>query len=368
MKYSLLSIFFAIFFLPSVSQGIELSSPIWSSKNLNNEFWGISVGDIDGDGSNEILLLERDGVVVAELKEGFLKLGDRYNWPKILQGNRIFSMNIDGGLGDEILVSAFKNGIPASFALKFIDGKIEGVFEGAPWHMRVMEGVSEERVLTGQRSNSGSFFAGRVAGLALEDDKLKVDSRLSLPRGTNLYDFTYLSLPASSEALVALQRGYSRLTLLKGEKKNWKEVWSSPVKFGGSLNVVETNAREPLSVSNETPLAVGKEPVLFKKGEKLFLLDVQYEMPLKNVIGRIPHIRSSKITGYKLNEDYDLEKVFETEEIAGYVADYIVTDLNWFFDAKFAAGDETKGIIVLVQPDTGIFSADKQSRMLIFGI
>src|SRR5208283_1277383 len=45
----------------------------WRSPEINAELWAVDVGDLDGDGRNEVVFLEETGLTISRFEEGSLK-------------------------------------------------------------------------------------------------------------------------------------------------------------------------------------------------------------------------------------------------------------------------------------------------------
>ncbi len=365
--------------LVHAQDGIRSSVPVlahtWASKKINGAIWGVAIGDVTGDGAKDIVYLERNAVRIGSIEGGALKIISSYEWEGLSQGARLFLKDIDGDSVQEILVSAVFNGMPDSFGLKWEDGKFKTIFEHVQWHLR----VTDDGTLLGQQRDYETFFAGYVYELSFDGKKLKAGNNLKLPKWAAIYDFTML--PGSAEnpedKRVLRLSGNEPLLLYERQGKRLKKVWSSGVRFDGTLNIVEAVERQPLGMSINEDVPIDKEPQVSELYGAVLILAARHDIPLKGVIGRRPFIRNGRLVAWKEDPSLGFAEAFETEEVPGYISDYsIVSYEDVMPDPKPASKKkpeevkkvDTKKIIASIQQSPSMWGESPQSVLLIFDL
>lgn len=323
---------------------VPIVAHAWASKRINGAIWGVATGDIDGDKKNEIVLLERNAVRVGSIEGDNLKIDKSYEWKGELQGVRIFLKNIDDDPAEEILISAVFHGMPDSFALKWEDGNFKTVFENARWNLR----VTNDGTLLGQQRDYQTFFAGLVCELSFDSTKLKAGKYLRLPWWAKIYDFTMLP----DERIMRLS-GNEPLLLYERQGKRLKKVWSSGVRYGGTLNIIEATEREPLGMTNDDDVPIDKEPEVVNAANGILVIAPQHDIPLKGVIGKRPFIRNGKLVAWREDPSLGFSQAFETEEVPGYISDFVI---------------DSKRIIASIQQNPSMWYGNQQSVILIFDL
>lgn len=370
----------AQYFSGGVPTGLPHS---YTSQRMDGEMWGLAYGDINGDGAKEIVLLKHDSVMAGSFTEGNFTPSMQYRLKGFLAGVRVFTMDLDGDGAEEIVVSAIENGHPSSLVLRYASDVLEPVLENAPWHLRVITKGDSKRLI-GQQWNAASFFFGPIYELELASGKLKTGERIKLCSTTDIFDFDIISLVTddiTKETFVqsfAWIDGYEPLKIYTRKKKSFKRAWSTGVKFGGTMNLVEATQRETLGQAMDYYIQIDKEPEALSIAGKDLLFAVQHDIPLKNMIGRKPYIRSGKIVAFKNDPVLGFSKYFETEEVPGFIADFVVYEMEGAPKQDPKKQKAKKGVvpetvtqaklIMLLQPDTSAFRADRDSVLLSFDI
>jgi len=335
----------------------------WAGKKINAAVWGIAAGDVDGDGSNEIVLLERNAVRVGKINGDEFKINASYEWKGFIAGVRIFTMNLDNDPAEEIVVSAVEDGRPASFALKWSNDEFHPMFWNEPWHIRVVENLPNNggKILAGQQWASSSFFTGAIFKLSFDGGKLTRGDRITLPKRTEIFNFAILPAGAEEQTLTAQDppfinyrvfrlAGFEHLVLFEPKGKKFKKVWASGERYGGSLNIIEAVEREVMNTATDQ-VTIDREPQFVKAGEGSYVYAIRHDIPLKGMIGRRPDIRSGTIVALREDLSFGFMKCFETEEVPGFISDFII---------------EPKRLIASVQLNPSMFYESRQSTLLIF--
>jgi hypothetical protein len=334
-------------------------NPSWSSKRVDATLWGLARPDLDGDGTKELVVLERSSLWHAQIKGNELIKEAIYKLPADTEGLRVFAMDVDGEPGDEVVISAIAYEHPSSLIIKFSGGTFKELAKDISWHLRVLE-KERKKLLIGQRSSLDEFFTGKIYELNWTDGKLKHVDPLPLPRRTKIFEFNFSSRPGENDALVSL-KGYDRIKAYeqRGSKLKWKRFWISDTRFGGTLNIAEITTRPPTQDLPRYEIPINKEPVTFASPGSSVLMAVKQDLPLKNIIMKRPLIRGGRFVKFMYDQGLGFREITETERLPGFVSDFIVDHDDESGKAK---------LYVTLQTDPKLFQPGTQSTVLIFNL
>lgn len=334
--------------------GVQASKHAWGSKRLKSTLWGIARADLDGNGSKETVLLEKNRIWQAAHQDKELTEIASFKFPAYTQGLRIYVMDVDGNGTDDIVVSAVQYGHAASMIITKNSEGFTTLVKDAPWHLRV-----ENNALIGQRWSRNNFFVGKLYELKIKKGKLSIVQKLERPRWAHIFNYTSVPTPTESPVLVAL-KGFNPLRAYeeyaKKNKKKWKKFWTSSGRFGGTILYVHREVRPPLSDIPEYNVPIGHEPVSLYIQGKAGMIAPKNDMPLKNMIGTKQLIRGGRLIAFAYNDALGFQEIFMTERMPGFIADYIVD----------REPDGTTKLYVALQGEPEAFTPNPQSSVLVY--
>lgn len=300
---------------------------LWRSRPMEGLYTGFAIDDLDKDGSKEFFLLSGKKLVVAVKRGGGLETVKEL---MITGGVSIASTDSDSDGSPEVYVSSVRNGRPETSIVEFKDGGYNVTALIERWLVRTIDQGGSGVVLLGQRFRLPDGFYGPLTILKKEGDALieKGAFETGLPRRLSLYGFEAFDLTGSGRVeFIALDdRGHLRIYRKTGER--WEEAWKSKEFFGGTLDYIEMN---------DGPQ--GSKPIPIES--RAFSLDTDRDGRVELVIrrnipgglGRISERPMSFVTGAVVSLEWDkigedLAENWRTREIKGYVADFVVADLD----------------------------------------
>lgn len=326
----------------------------WASEHLNHALWGMAAGNLDGDGISDMVLLDRRVIHIGRFNNSKFVESLACKIPGLIMGARVYLMDIDGDPPEEIIVSGVEEGRPASTVLKIADGRCKIVVDRERMSLRVI-GVPKK--LVGQGWTSDAFFSGPVFELELDGGRLKSVGKIEIPHYVSIYQFS--PLPEGGRGYqVAAIKGFAPIEVMEKIKKNFKRVWRSGERFGGSANLLPAEERNILGEVKSDAISFDLPPVVVLNGEGFEIVALKQEMPLKNFIGKKPLIRGALILGFKMDPVLVLTELFRTQELPGVVVDFSVEVSN----------GGKKRLLVLMQDDLGMFHDGTRSTILAFDL
>ncbi len=312
----------------------------WMSQKILTEFKGMDIGDINGDGLNEVVVIDKNNVYIYQKAGNELKLLEKIpgkSYDNYLAVD-VADINKDGV--KQIFVTSLNNTLLDSFVLEFKNGKYVKIASDIRWFLRVLETPSGIPILIGQGYGFDKPFDTPIHEIVWRDGKYVDDQKMKIPLGLSIYGLTIdnLGTGGSGEKIIALDE-LDYLCIFEKTTKpltrmftfgfsNNDLIWRSDDVFGGSNNYFE-NIDKTRPEENEKSAFVNLRIHTYdtnKDGKKEIII-------VKNLssVGRVfKHLKlftSSEI--YNLEWDgMGMAENWRTKKINGYVADYCIKDID----------------------------------------
>jgi hypothetical protein len=334
----------------------------------------MALGDLDGDGVNELVAASRTRLVVFEFAErrfnqiASFDLSPRY---------KIHVINIadPGDTGRaRIFVSANKGKLPASFVLAYGGGDtMEVLHRDVRAYIRPITLPKKGVILAGQQYSpnlSDSFLTPGVHEISIgeTDGEVTWGEKLVLPNEVNLFDFVMADLNGDNSVETMVIDSQSKL-LVYDEVLNL--IWVSSASYGASKDYFG-----PAQSKSDRLDPDALDPTLSAMQRYIF---IPSRMDVKDITGDgLPEVVVSTnemdISRYFINmRSFDggavaclgwrgngLFELWRTNKINGYVADYA-------FDGDAALVDDNPELMlsrlyVAQQPDSNFWDSFIPSR------
>lgn len=225
---------------------------VWRSQTIREGLVGMDVGDLNGDGKQEIAAVSYDQIYVFVRQGAGLKTVATNRASKMERFIWCTTKDLDGDGRDEILVSAMKKknitsggmeesmssalseyNIPSSIVLKWDGRNLIRLEENIPYLLNVLN-LNGEKILMGQRIAPQGGFDDKIYEMNWQNNKLIATRVLDFPtKYCNVFNFTVADVDSngSNEYVVILPD--NRLAILKS---NGQILWKSRHRFGATTN------------------------------------------------------------------------------------------------------------------------------------
>ena len=266
-------------------------------------------GDVEGNGKDEIIFSTGKDVV-------FYTLGA--DLQPALGGLRISGSSLDDHLWldavdlnkngkDEIIITSMKGKEVVSYIYELKDSEFVLLFKDNVFLRRLGDG------LIAQAYARTDGFDGNVYNMVWEDGNYRKGNPLNLPKGVNIYDFTYYEDPQAGRLTVAYgEDGH----LAVYDSKNVM-LWKSETGNGGFLTTFQKYS--PSSLTDRGEWSV-KDRLFVRHNNTI--LTVQ-RIPLLTMMKGLGY-RKSRILGLRWN-GLSMEGSILVDDISGPVFDYLVS-------------------------------------------
>jgi len=310
----------------------------WMSQRIPTEFKGMDIGDVNNDGLNEVVVIDKNTLYIYQKAEKELRLLEKLKGKSYHNYLAVDLADINRNGVNEIIVTALNRSLLESFVLEFKNGKYEIVAADLRWFFRVID-TSSIPLLVGQQYGFDRPFDTPIYEIIWKDGKYQPDQQIKIPFGLSIYGLTMADLGISGkENIIALSsldylfvtekttKTLGRLTSLGFTSEEL--LWKSDDVYGGSNNYIE-NANITGDDNKEKRSYINLRIHTYdtnKDGKKEIII-------VKNLssVGRI--FQNFKL--FTSSEIYNLEwdgmgmaENWRTKKINGYVADYCIKDID----------------------------------------
>ena len=306
------------------------------SQNFNMAIQGLAMGDVTGDGQNEIVFTGDNTVFIYRLKD------DRFIKISAAKGRKqdkyvtIDVADINGNGRAEIFVTCLANNALNSFVLEWQNNALRPLVTEADWYFRVLSVPGTTPLLLGQRRSMGftdanEYELDRSAGLFLagihklhwQNGSYVPGPRLDIPKELNLYSFISGDIANDNTNMTVFFTENDSLRLLD---PTGRMVWKSREPYGGSTAYLDY------------PTANTARMDRFYLPQRILISDI--DMNGKNEVltvnnhdigrrflSRIRNFSNGWIEGLSWNK-LTFAQQWRTSEVPGYISDYAAGDVD----------------------------------------
>ncbi|MCE5245276.1 MAG: hypothetical protein LLF99_18975 [Desulfobacteraceae bacterium] len=230
---------------------------VWRSQEMEGSVMGMDIGDVDGDGKNEVVICTADKVMVYRKEHNGLKVLGNFNgsktdhflWVSVVDVNRdkksrIFVTNLKkfnaiGGATTETIkgTRGFTEGL-ASFALEIINGKLQQVGSAVPYYLNGVTLPKRGKVLIGQKKGEASeepFLPG-ITEMQMVGGNITTSTPVNVPSKCNVFNFAAVDINNDHADEYAVIDSQNRLAVINA---GGDTIWKSDKLFATTTNQFE---------------------------------------------------------------------------------------------------------------------------------
>ncbi len=345
------------------SGGLGGDSGFVKSRNFSMELRAMDVGDVDGDGKDEVVLADAHTVTVYHRDANRLvPMGEPITTINRYRIHDVSVGDCDGNGKAEIYISAADTKAPNSMAVEW-DGKaFAPIFKDAHWYVRAMKVPGQGMILAGQKAAVDAPVMPGIFRLEVQGGAVQEREKLAVPDGVNLFDFAIADLDGDGLTEVVAIDQNDRLRVLR---PSGKLLWKSDDYYGGTTRYI--GGLEAMGIADRS-VALGDLGRIYVPG-RIVIADVNGDgvpdvIVNKNLSSSSRVFRNMK--SYPSGEIHaltwngiGLTELWRTRKIDGYITDYQLRP-----DKTGTAADLTVGVVL--SSELGELLADQESTVLMY--
>ncbi len=300
----------------------------------------MAVGDINGNGKKEILLLAGQSLRLFSIKDKAIVQVAETSLPPMLTGHALNLADLDGDGKDEIYISATDGLYVSSMIMKYTANGFQVVSRDIHWYIRPILVPGKGWRLAGQQRGLDRIDLVKPGVYLLNLDaqnKIVQGKRLALPDSVNLFDFVYADLDGDGfYEIVAVDQKEKLRVYSPGNELEWvsqKNYASSKTYLGPSRGgMTKENSRRNFTPDEDIERELifvpgrivvtdinkdGKQEIVVSEGNKLGL----------SLFNRLRFYDSGAVVSLAWNGS-GLAESWRTGNYQGYIAGYDFTLLD----------------------------------------
>lgn len=165
----------------------------WRSQTLPFAANGIAVGDLDGDGKNEVVLFTNSDIYVMRWQDRQLAQVAKISGSTRTVQVRASIVNLGTDKTARLVVSSHFDRLPQAMIYRLEGNKLVAETERLPWYLSAVRLPPRYQLqLVGSKGEQKNLFAGGVYEMNYSGGKLTPGARLNLPLKANPFNFAYL--------------------------------------------------------------------------------------------------------------------------------------------------------------------------------
>jgi TolB-like protein len=348
-----------------LESGRDASSDIFKSQKLSFPVLGMDVGDLDGDGRPEIVVLSKlKEVIVYQWDQG--RLNKRGSFQGEKRDNLVWVCLVDANHDGkaEVYVSNLRDQRLASYVLEWRGDGLKKLATEIEWYFNRLTVPGKETMLLGQKKNMEDIFIPGVYHLQFAGGSYQPLEGISLPRRANVFNFTQGDLDGDGKLETAfIFPGEERLYLVDDDGSR---LWQSREYYGATANILE--GKSPNSGSTRVPggggATDGDEVETYYIPSPLLLVDLNNDERLEILANRNLSLSSRILASQRNFSDGEIQSMtwtgddllpqWKTRPLRGMVVSYRLADVD---------GDGQEELVAAAVLERGTF---KKAKSIIY--
>jgi len=313
-------------FAASEESAREFSPQFWKSAAYKLAFNGIALGDVDGDGKTETIIITADKVIVYRYEQQRF-----YQVSEYAEGSQGINIGVDvadiNGNGiPEIIVTSLTltRKVLASFVLEW-DGKaLKRIVDNAHWFFRVCDLPDRGKVLLGQEPRFGSPFKGKIFEMTWRNGQYEPETPVTVSAAVNVLGLTIGQIVKGQRETIAAYDSSDRIRVFD---EAGKEEWKSAERYGGST--LHTLGNIDDAGQTERPIYLPMRLMALKPdkdGKSQVLAIRNFDITDRKIEG-LRSFNEAQIIGFGW-DGLGLQPEWRTRKMTGCIRDFALGDFD----------------------------------------
>lgn len=310
----------------------------WMSEKRPTEYRGMDIGDVNGDGLNETVLIDANTIYIYQKK------GESFTLLQTIKGNsydNYLALDVadinQSGIKQIFVTNLLKDTVD-SFVLEYRNNKYVKIATRLRWFLRVINTSAGPPMLLGQARGLEQPFDSDIHEITWAGGRYKQGQKQKIPRGLSIYGLTIDNLSeGGKDKIIALNQDDYLCIYEPTEKPLWQLqtfggnnnlLWKSDENFGGSsLYVQNPDSSGGEAYQQNTFINLRILTYDLNKDGKREVVIVKNISSAARVFQNVKYFTGAEV--YNLSWDgLGLLENWRTRKINGYVADYQFKDID----------------------------------------
>jgi hypothetical protein len=325
----------------------EAAYELWKSQPFSFQIVGMSIGDLDGDGKSEFVLIDERNVYLYRWENEFQLV-------KKIEGDRqhrnlaVDVVDVRKNGKAEIFVTAMEEYQFVSFVVAHQDGNFKVIAKDLDWFFRVADLGERGQVLLGQKKGKEVGLLGSIYEMGWDGKTYKDLDRAKLPGGLSINGLS--TFTHEGKTYYAFIDSDFRLKVMDPKGK---VIWKSQGTYGTD-NKVRIKNLPGTTGSQDADDQFFVNVRLWSRGNELFIL--KNISPVGELFKRARFYTKGEVVRLAWTGAMFME-TWKSQEMTGYMADFQIHSLN-------REGD--KALVLAVNfPGEGLIGTGKSSALVI---
>jgi TolB-like protein len=334
-------------FLEVTSEGFLRQPGLWRSQTFKGGIIGMDIGDLNGDGRLEMVIVTADKLMVTQRDANALRTLATFNASKLDAFLWVSVADLDRDGKSEIYLSSMKKynqpsqnaygnkastgqdfiSEVSSFVLTLVGDKLQVVAQNVPYFLNAVEMPKMGRVLLGQQKASESVgtFRSDIYEMQLKGGTLGPRVAVGLPSRCNVFNFAKADLKNDGNEETIIIDPSNKLVVLD---PSGEQIYKSRNWFGGTSNSI-TGKIEDLRFNMVN---------YFYLPSPILITDLNNDKIKEVIANRCPDYNRLMPEGVRYYEAGEIVSLswdqmglvenWKTREVSGMVSSIRVGDLN----------------------------------------
>jgi TolB-like protein len=311
-------------------QGLLSGEGFWKSSPLPVAITGMDVGDVDGDGANEIVYSSINEVFVGRIQDGRFRLITHF---KGSTGDRFVTLDvgdINGNGRAEIFVNCQRKFDTRSYVLEWTGSSLKAIVQDSNWYYRIIPSPSGP-ILIGQESRGGdSFFYGPIYQMRPGQGGYVPAGPLEIPKNKgNVLSLGLVKFAGENQESVVFIGADSSLNIFS---TSGQVLWEGKEKFGGSVFYLEKPEAGNTSVAFNQDVYYYIPPRIVVAdadgdGQPEMIIASSERSSWSNLMPNTRTLQKGGVSS-QVFAQMSLREIWHSPLMAGYPVDYQIKDYN----------------------------------------
>ncbi|MCX7823164.1 MAG: VCBS repeat-containing protein [Syntrophobacterales bacterium] len=234
---------------------------VWRSQTIPEGIIGMDVGDVDGDGIQEIVTISPKKLSIFKRAGTAMKLVgayeagklERFIWCSLIDlngdGRSEIALTVMqqqnapiGGYTEQMTRVATGSEIPSSIVLSLQGSSLQAIAKNIPFFINTFTTATGDKILIGQRQAPEKGFLKGIYEMRLKGSKLEPIQELQLPSKCNVFNCAVVDIDNDGVLEYVIILPDNRMLLTKA---NGSVMWKSRHRFGATTNYVLGKEEDP---------------------------------------------------------------------------------------------------------------------------